>query len=432
MATAQDFLTYFYESWNQSGFKDRRAYNTAIAIAETKTGITPGIVNGVATVPGLPSFQELQQANGPVATNPPDPSVPNTETEAQNQRELNRVASQAPAPVPPSQAGPVGTPYDDDDNLNPGWTLDEDNNPVYVGGDFVEPATAASAEASRQQATILKAQEQATLQQRYNQTTTGDWRVRIRLAPSANYLYKAKNPGIMSPLVASDGVIFPYLPTVQTRYEATYDRRDLTHSNYRGYFYKNSSVGEISVNGTFTAQDTWEAQYLLAVIHFFRSATKMFYGKDEFRGAPPPLVMLSGFGEYQFNGHPCLISNFNYTLPNGVDYIRVNPNNQGQNLVINRNQVSSSPASTIETAWRRISGLVNLATGGKVDAGAQSGLQDLGYVTQTVSGTSQTTYVPTKMEIQITLLPVQTRSQVSQQFSLKEFANGNLLKGGFW
>ena len=376
------------------------------------TFVVPAVTEPFATntpQPDAETAAQNQRELNRVASQAPAPQ-PDAETAAQNQRELNRVASQAPAPVDQFEVDGTGR---QDSNLG------------------IQP-TAADIEGAAMRAAITRAQDQSTLQQRYNQTTTGDWRVRIRLAPSANYLYKAKNPGIMSPLVASDGVIFPYLPTVQTRYEATYDRRDLTHSNYRGYFYKNSSVGEISVNGTFTAQDTWEAQYLLAVIHFFRSATKMFYGKDEFRGAPPPLVRLSGFGEYQFNDHPCLISNFNYTLPNGVDYIRVDPNNQGQNLVINRNQVSSSPASTIETAWRRISGLVNLATGGKVDAGAQSGLQDLGYVTQTVSGTSQTTYVPTKMEIQITLLPVQTRSQVSQQFSLKEFAHGNLLKGGFW
>jgi hypothetical protein len=36
------------------------------------------------------------------------------------------------------------------------------------------------------------------------------------------------------------------------------------------------------------------------------------------------------------------------------------------------------------------------------------------------------------MDMTIQLLPLQTRSQVSQQFSVKEFANGNLLKGGFW
>ena len=45
---------------------------------------------------------------------------------------------------------------------------------------------------------------------------------------------------------------------------------------------------------------------------------------------------------------------------------------------------------------------------------------------------SNPTYVPSKLEIQLTLLPVQSRSQVSKQFSLKGFANGNLLKGGFW
>jgi hypothetical protein len=36
------------------------------------------------------------------------------------------------------------------------------------------------------------------------------------------------------------------------------------------------------------------------------------------------------------------------------------------------------------------------------------------------------------MEINFSLLPTNTRAQVSQQFSLKGFANGNLLKGGFW
>ena len=55
-----------------------------------------------------------------------------------------------------------------------------------------------------------------------------------------------------------------------------------------------------------------------------------------------------------------------------------------------------------------------------------------GTVTGSVTNTNAATYVPTKMEIDITLIPVQTRSQVSKQFSLKAFANGDLLKGGFW
>jgi hypothetical protein len=57
---------------------------------------------------------------------------------------------------------------------------------------------------------------------------------------------------------------------------------------------------------------------------------------------------------------------------------------------------------------------------------------DLGVTANRVKGIGQTTYVPTKIEIAIVLHPLQTRQQVSQVFSLENFANGNLLKGGFW
>jgi hypothetical protein len=53
-------------------------------------------------------------------------------------------------------------------------------------------------------------------------------------------------------------------------------------------------------------------------------------------------------------------------------------------------------------------------------------------VAGSVTNNVPASYVPTKMEIDITLIPVQTRSQVSQQFKLKDFANGDLLKRGFW
>jgi hypothetical protein len=267
--------------------------------------------------------------------------------------------------------------------------------------------------------------DQFTLQQRFNTSSQGDWRVRLRLAPGAKYLYRAQDPGILQPLVPTDGIIFPYTPTISTQYSAKYDSYNLTHSNYRGYFYQSSQVGDITVTGTFTAQDTTEAEYLLAVIHFFRSVTKMFYGKDPQRGSPPPLVELSGFGEYQFNNHPCLVASFNYTLPNNVDYIQVKPNNQGLNMSARTNKVSSSPASTIESVLRRL-------TTSRLPKGAQGTPADLGVVRNAVNGLGQTTYVPTKIEISVVLHPLQTRQQVSQGFSLENFAKGNLLKGGFW
>ena len=339
--------------------------------------------------------------------------------------------------MPPSLAGPVGLPYDDDGNLNPGWSLDEDNNPVFVGGNFVEPATRqlaidglAAAETKKK---LADAQAQSTRAQRYNQTTKGDWRVRLRLAAQADYLYQDTSNALLKPLRDSDGIVFPYTPTINTTYAAKYDPYDLVHSNYRGYFYRSSSVSELQIQASFTAQDTFEANYILAVIHFFRSATKMFYGKDQQRGTPPPLVYLSGYGEYQFNDHACVISNFQYNLPSDVDYIAVSPNNMGLNLSNRVGKVGSSPVSTISSAINRLSNLYNAATQSPgVPKGATTGREDLGIVRQTVNNLGQSSYVPTKIDISITLLPVQTRAEVSKNFSVKDFANGNLLKKGFW
>lgn len=287
---------------------------------------------------------------------------------------------------------------------------------------------------ARTKALLKETQEQASIQQYFNQTTKGDWRVRLRIAPDADYLYQDKSNALLAPLRVSDGVVFPYTPIINTSYAAKYDPYDLTHSNYRGYFYRGSQVSDVQIQATFTAQDTREAEYVLAVIQFFRSATKMFYGKDQQRGSPPPLVYLRGYGEYQFNDHACVITNFQYNLPNDVDYIAVTPNNIGLNLSNRQQQVGSSPVSTISSAIGRLSNLFNAVTGQPgVPKGAAPGTRgDLGTTRATVYGLNQATYVPTKIDMNITLLPIQTRSQVSKQFSVKEFANGNLLKKGFW
>jgi hypothetical protein len=276
-------------------------------------------------------------------------------------------------------------------------------------------------------------QNQSTLQTRQNTPAAADWRVRLRLAPNANYLYKDKAPGILAPLAATDGVIFPYTPAIETSYQAKYANYDLTHSNYRGYFYQNSSVENISIKGTFTAQDTREAAYLLAVIHFFKSVTKMFYGQDEQAGTPPPLVYLSGFGKYQFNESPCVVTTFGYSLPTDVDYIRANGfNNIGLNMENRRNQ-SSGPA--IGGSLGTVVAIIDRLTNAGLNNGSLSNRPSPSQVNQNVTNQTaiNSTYVPTKVEISITLLPMQTRNQVSKQFSLKSFANGSLLAGGgFW
>lgn len=325
------------------------------------------------------------------------------------------------APVPPSPAsGQIA--YDDDGFLLPGYSLDEGNNPVFVGGDFVEPATLASAQESRVQVGAANARNQPTNRALTQFPRNTDWRVVLRLAPGATYLYNdPKDPGLLAPLKVTNGVIFPYTPSITTAYKANYSSYDLTHSNYRGYFYQNSYTDQINVSADFTAQSTADASYVLAVIHFFRSVTKMFYGgKDTNRGSPPPLVFLSGLGDYQFNNHPCLVSSFNYVLPPDVDYISSGaPNNTGLNLQPLQNLYSSTLNAVSPTVTRLAAAFLPPGAQDALPAPLQSLL-------------NTPTYVPSKINIQLTLLPVQTRQQVSTQFTLKDFASGDLLKKGFW
>jgi hypothetical protein len=322
-----------------------------------------------------------------------------------------------PKPV----TGPSGTPYDDDGNLNPGWTLDEENNPVWVGGDFVEPATQALADEARANAQGLapktNTQSQATQQDTNNFYQTGDWRVRLSLAPSADYLYKAKgNEGILLPLAATNGVLFPYTPSVSVQYAAHYDASDITHSNYKTFQYKSSSVDSFTISCDFTAQDTFEANYLLAVIHFFRSVTKMFYGQDENpkNGTPPPLCYLTGFGAFQFDRHPLAITGFTYTLPTDVDYIRAT--NTTTTGGVNKSP-GNTPVNSTDASSQRLGGLPPGGGSGPVNW------------QNTKSGSREPTYVPTKMQIQITAVPIVTRNDISRNFSLRDYATADLLRG---
>ena len=283
-------------------------------------------------------------------------------------------------------------------------------------------STAEQEAANSAAATLDTARTQAAINERRRQVNQGDWRVRLRLAPLANYLYKAEFPGILQPLTITDGVIFPYTPKIDLSYRAMYDTASLTHTNYNNYFYKSSLLDPVNLTATFTAQDTAEANYLLAVIHFFRSVTKMFYGQDPERGAPPPLVFFSGLGEYQFAEHPCLVHQFNYSLPSDVDYIRARSVMDSGVDLQNRRDRQSVSSNTFSAALQRLRSLgQNIQPGAEPKPPAPPTL-----------GTDSPTYVPTRIDISLILYPVQSRSQVSKQFSLQQYANGDLLKGGFW
>jgi len=91
------FLTAFYQSWNSS-IQDRQAYNTAIAVAETKTGLIVGRSNGndgnLISPDVIPTFASLT-----AGINPPSSAATIT-AQAQLARDDN---ANPGAPAPPIQ-----------------------------------------------------------------------------------------------------------------------------------------------------------------------------------------------------------------------------------------------------------------------------------------------------------------------------------------
>ena len=263
-------------------------------------------------------------------------------------------------------------------------------------------------------AAILAAESEATAQDQANFKARADWRVRLALAPGSKYLYNAPgDPGILYPLRTqggTDGVIFPYTPAISVNYAASYEQTNLVHSNYKIFQYSGSGVDSVSLSCTFTAQDEYEANYLLAVIHFFRSMTKMFYGQDENpkNGTPPPLCYMFGMGGYQFAAHPLAIQGFTYNLPDDVDYIKT---------------TSASPAGSPQPSNNTISDNRLAGTGvGKGGLGPDPTFSNS-------SANKAVTWVPSRIQLAITCVPIMSRNSISNRFSLRDYAAGTLLDG---
>lgn len=261
------------------------------------------------------------------------------------------------------------------------------------------------------EAPTIEAQGEATAQDQANFAAKEDWRVRLSLAPDSQYLYNAKpDPGILKPLLETDGVIFPYTPSISVNYAANYEQTNIVHSNYKIFQYSGSGVDAVSLSCNFTAQDTYEANYLLAVIHFFRSMTKMFYGQDDNpkNGTPPPLCYMFGMGGYQFAAHPLAIQGFSYTLPDDVDYIKT---------------TSASPAGAPRPSKYTASDTRLAGTGvGKGGKGSEPNFS-------TSPGNDTVTWVPTRIQMTITCVPIMSRNSISNRFSLRDYASGKLLNG---
>lgn len=220
-----------------------------------------------------------------------------------------------------------------------------------------------------------------------------DFRARLgpkNLRRAEDILGPENKENLLFPLYQTGGVLFPYTPSVSTGNTVDYDPSAFIHSNYGYNAYIRSYPKPISISAEFTAQTNDEALYLLAVIHFFRSVTKSYFGVNPYNkaGTPPPVLLFNYLGLYQFNNVPVIVKSFDYTYEANIDYVPV-------------------------------------YTGDEVDYS-----QTLG-VALPIGNSNGYSYVPTHMTVTCELDTQYTPIELRNKFNLDEFRKGRLIDNGY-
>lgn len=232
-----------------------------------------------------------------------------------------------------------------------------------------------------------------------------DYRARLGLKKGSKKLIREKKNGdedsdilgprnssnILFPLWETNGVLFPYTPSLATGNVVDYDPTSFIHSNYGYNAYVRSYPKPISLEAEFTAQTNEEALYLLAVIHFFRSVTKMYFGVNPYEkaGTPPPTLFFNYLGEHQFNNVPVVVKNFEYTYPADIDYVPVSTSKFSSNPAMPK---SVDQASESSNGWTYVP-----------------------------------THIKTSLEMDTQYIPIKLRNE----FNLDSFRQGKLMNKGY-
>lgn len=226
---------------------------------------------------------------------------------------------------------------------------------------------------------------------------TKDYRAKIHpISSLANFrLFGRKDDrnNILAPLYKTGGVLFPYTPMIQVQHATVnYGQYDLAHTNYDYMAYQRTSSPSATVTGVFGAHTQEEAEYMMAVIHFFRTVTKSAFGgivSDPFdlqdRGTPPPKLAFSAYGDTMFNKTPIYIRTVAFGLDQDVDYVPVR----------------------------------NASSTGNANYG-------------TLNRQLENSYVPLVLNIFVDIVVAPNPSKLRDEFNLRDFRSGKLLDKGYY
>jgi hypothetical protein len=226
---------------------------------------------------------------------------------------------------------------------------------------------------------------------------------RVRLRPKPNAVDIVYGSGLISPLRKSNGMVWPYQPTITYSQDISYTNIDLVHTNQEMYAYTRTNAVKLTVDGQFSVQNQTEGVYAMACIHFLRTVAKMYFGQtDQNSGTPPPILLFDAYGDYMFNQLPVIVTTFSVTLPNDVDYVP-----------IDTSYLSTGGAATSISSTTMITSVLQ-ATGGN------------GYLDQQIGSV----WLPAAFGISVGLTVQNTPSVLRTVFDLNKFRSGALMTMG--
>ena len=257
----------------------------------------------------------------------------------------------------------------------------------------------------------------------YEDSTIDDWRVRLTLPTWPSF----RGSPVLKPLHDVGGMIFPYTPNIQITNSASYTKLTPVHSDYIFQAYQHSDPGTITITAPMNVEDTDQALYWIASLHYFRAITKMFSGGDPKAGNPPPIVQLNGYGSYVFKNIPVVVTNFSTSLTADCDYIPVNTKTSIAGMV-------NSIAGGIGNIAAGVGGAFGLSKVTDAITDITDGIGEAATIANALgvggSMSGGIAHVPTKSSFQVTLVPAYSRTSV-RKFSLDNFVSGSYLNNSF-
>ena len=264
-------------------------------------------------------------------------------------------------------------------------------------------------------------------------TINHDFRAKLQAKPGAKKeVYgggsKNYNKNLLAPIAYTNGLVFPYTPAIQVGHaQVDYSQYNLPQTNFDYMAFIRRASPTMSVTAPFTANNMEEARYLLATIHFLRTTTMTYFGREntQRRGTPPPILLFSAYGPYMFEKIPVVIRTVSFGLEQDVDYVPAGfePNTYPKGTPEEvRDEKRLQELAVIDTSIDNDYGVAELEERKKLKEKVKGSIKS---IEQAISKS----YVPAVLNVFMDLVYAPVPSTVRDGFNLDKFRDGSYLKG---